>query len=213
MYICIDGQPGTGKSTIADRLAERFSFLHVNSGLWYRAVTFYAVQRGIPANETESLLSLLYGIKWRVANVQIRLSDARTESKLFNRSIEYAINDYADNTDLREAINEDIRSRINDANAVIDGRDAGTQIFPDADYKFYFIADQVIRAKRIAQRKGIREYDVGELLQREQAEDNRIEKNHTNDTIFIDTSDLTIDTVSETLSKLIQKGKNVRNKR
>ncbi len=211
MHICIDGQPGSGKTTVAKRLSKHFSCIHINSGLWYRSVTFFALQQKIEPKDTEKLLKTLHNIEFFSEKGTIVCTSVENQDLLFSNLVDQHISGYADNQSLRDAINRSIRNIGAQTMAIIDGRDAGTNIFPNADLKFYFIAEESIRLKRIQTRNNTLETNKKTLYIREAGENRRNKTQHSADTILVDTSHLTIDTVFETLNKLVVKERHVRN--
>lgn len=149
MIISIDGPAGSGKSTVADLLANKLGFIHFNSGSLYRAITVYAIQNNLTPETIEPELP------------KIKLS------VVFVDNFQHVIINHVDLTEHLREINvsestpyfskiKSVRKIVDDAqrkfalthNVVIEGRDIGSFVFPNADYKFYLDCSVGVRAKR-----------------------------------------------------------------
>lgn len=150
MIISIDGPAGSGKSTIADILAEKLGFIHLNSGSLYRAITSYAIKNNISIDETTADL----------------LSKLKLEAK-FENNIQHTFVENEDYTPylrdnevsklsamigklspVRASVDACQRAFASEHNVVIEGRDIGSFVFPNAEFKFYLDCDVKERAKR-----------------------------------------------------------------
>ncbi|MCB1194085.1 MAG: (d)CMP kinase [Leptospiraceae bacterium] len=146
MIITIDGYSATGKSTIASKLAQEIGFQHLNSGLIYRTISYYLNSNGIflynYMNQIKIIKSLLNDFELTEMKVDITILKSK-DIGIFGTKI--AQIDFI--RDVANSIQKDVASKNN---TIIDGRDAGTVVFPNADFKFFFVADINIRAERIA---------------------------------------------------------------
>lgn len=138
MIITIDGPGGTGKSTTAKLLADKLDYAYINSGSLYRWITYNAIIQNLNLNSSDVLLKLAQeldynNIDYNVINQQI-VSD--NVSKI------------ATIPEIREEMSKIQRNYAKGKNIVVEGRDIGTVVFPDAEYKFYFTASLKIRATR-----------------------------------------------------------------
>lgn len=157
IIIAIDGPAGAGKSTVAKSLAKRLGFLHIDTGAMYRAVTLAALREGIDLGDEEELMAL-------IPNCQIELRPDEPENRVFlnNEDVTGAIRTpevtkasayIANCVPIRRHLIE-IQRRMGreDAlpygGAVLEGRDTATDVFPDAEFKFYLDASAEVRAKR-----------------------------------------------------------------
>lgn len=204
MIIAIDGQSCTGKSTIAYLLSKKMNFYYINSGLLYRAITFEILENKIDYINYQEKIEL---IKIISKNYNFDLQKINKYISIYKTSeISKFGTEIAKLNFIREKVNNYI-SDINQKkfNLIIEGRDIGTKVFPNADFKFYFIADLDIRAKRLMLEQKIDQIDSikSEIKKRDFEDENRtispLEK--ANDAILINTSNLTIE---ETLNILEQ---------
>jgi cytidylate kinase len=200
VVIAIDGPAASGKSSTAQWVAERLRFLHVDSGSLYRAVTAARLRRG---GEAES---------WTEASVldaarEVRLVAGGTsftpligakpaEEEIRGSAVTRAVSRVAQMAAVREWVNECVRATARSHDVVVDGRDIGTVVFPEADLKIFLVADPWERARRrLVQRLGRRPADdeIAEETERIVQRDahDATQTVQAKDAILIDTTTLT----------------------
>ena len=157
MIVAIDGPAGAGKSTVARRLAARLGFRYLDTGAMYRALTWLALQRGISLGEGGRLAELA-----RQAPVVFdalgRVSiDGKDVTTLIRQSrIDRVVSAVARHPGVRDVMRERQRELADGGDVVMEGRDIGTVVAPDAEVKVYLTADTAERARRrVADRPGI----------------------------------------------------------
>jgi cytidylate kinase len=157
MIVAIDGPAGAGKSTVARRLAERLGFRYLDTGAMYRAVTWLAMQRGVPLGEGGKLAELARSepVTFDAAGrVWIRGTDVT--SSIRETRIDRMVPVVARHHEVREVMRERQRELGSSGDVVIEGRDIGTVVAPNAEVKVYLVADRDERARRrSAERPGI----------------------------------------------------------
>ena len=150
LTIAMDGPAGSGKSTVARRVAEKIGYLFLNSGAMYRAVTLLAIRAKVKCTEVEKLIELAHACRIDFAdNGKITLLNGEDVSQLIQTpQIDKAVVDIAKIPEVRRAMVEQQRRIGKDGGIVVEGRDVTTVVFPDADVKFYLDASVQERAKR-----------------------------------------------------------------
>lgn len=149
--IAIDGPAASGKSTTARRVAERLGFLHVNSGLFYRAITWVALREGLIGDEA--------GLRRRVPKldmepvvgegfVDVRIEGEVVGAELQSREVSAHVSRLSAYGFVRERVLSLLRASAELADVVCDGRDIGSVVFPDAALKVFLVADVRERARR-----------------------------------------------------------------
>ena len=148
--VAIDGPVGSGKSTVARRLAERLGFLYIDTGAMYRAATWKAMQSGVDLNDYSAVARL-------IDRTEIRLDrsgdavwcDGRDVREEIRRpEVSRATSPVADNPAVRRRLVELQQKMGEHGGVVMEGRDIGTVVFPDADVKVYLDASPEVRAER-----------------------------------------------------------------
>lgn len=153
MVITIDGAAGVGKTTTAKELAKELGYQYFDTGAMYRAVTFYFLVEEVDLkssnNINKSLKAMNLQIDFSSGSEMILLLDEKDISlKIRNQEVTSKVSAVSAIKDVREMMVKIQRSFTKDGNFVVEGRDIGTVVFPDANYKFYLQADYDIRAKR-----------------------------------------------------------------
>lgn len=207
MIIAIDGHSSCGKSTIAKALAKKLNFTYVDTGAMYRAVTLFCQQNGILKNgivNEETLQKKLNEISISF----IQGSDNQQETYLNGKCVEKEIRSMEVAHDVstvskigfvRAFLVKKQQEYGKNASVVMDGRDIGTKVFPNADYKFFVTASVEIRAKRrydeLMGKEGKANYEeiLENLKQRDYADSTRAESplRQAEDAILVDTSNMT----------------------
>ena len=151
VIIAIDGEASTGKSTQAKKIAEKFNYNYRDSGAYYRAITLYLIQNNINSNDniSQSVLSLISIEQvYKDKKLSIYLNDNDVTQKIRGFKVSVNVSNFAKKPEIRDFVYEQLRSSAKSNSLVIDGRDIGTVVFPNATFKFFLLADPKIRAER-----------------------------------------------------------------
>jgi cytidylate kinase len=155
--IAIDGFSSTGKSTLAKQLAKHLGYVYVDTGAMYRAVTFFAMQNGyINADffDKESLINSLPFIKLQfkfnadLGFAEMYLNDVNVETEIRTIEVSNFVSKVAEVSEVRAKLVEQQKEMGKDKGIVMDGRDIGTVVFPDAELKIFMTASATTRAQR-----------------------------------------------------------------
>ena len=148
MIIAIDGPAGAGKSTISRLLAQRLGFVRIDTGALYRAVALAALRAGVAPTDGARLADLVSGLDLTLTISGIRLGDEDVSTAIRAPEIGLAASTYAAVPAVRAGL-MDLQRRLGRSHdSVMDGRDIGTVVFPDADAKIYLTASAEARAGR-----------------------------------------------------------------
>jgi cytidylate kinase len=155
--IAIDGFSSTGKSTLAKQLANNLGYVYVDTGAMYRAVALFAMQNGCIGNEyfdKEALVNSLPTIRLQfrynpeMGFAEMYLNDTNVEKDIRNIEVSSFVSKVATITEVRAKLVEQQKAMGKDKGIVMDGRDIGTVVFPDAELKIFMTANGTTRAKR-----------------------------------------------------------------
>ncbi|MFL5971984.1 MAG: (d)CMP kinase [Gaiellaceae bacterium] len=205
MIVAIDGPAGAGKSTVARRLAERLGFRYLDTGAMYRAVTWLALQRALDLEDGPTLGVLAEGHPVDLdegGSVRIAAADVTAEIRL--AEIDRLVPVVARHPEVRIVMRRRQRELAELGNAVIEGRDIGTVVAPDADVKVYLNADQKIRAER----RQAERPDIGgdalatDLRLRDESDAARMQP--ADDADLIDTTSLDVEDVVDRIEQLVR---------
>ena len=211
VIIAIDGQASTGKSTQAKKIADHLGFNYRDSGAYYRAITLYLLNSNVNHNlkiSQEILNQISIKQDYSEGNFRIFLNDDNVTNKIRGHKVSLSVSNYAKKPEIRKFVFDQLRNSAESNSIVVDGRDIGTVVFPDADFKFFLIAEPRIRAER--RHKQIDDDSVKvdiieeEIKIRDKTDSTReiAPLRKADDALKIDVSDLTID---EVFNKILQK--------
>ncbi len=149
--ISIDGASSTGKSTLARKISNLLKFIHIDSGAMYRAVTLFAKNNHLLSNnlvDKNALIKLLPNIKVDFVKNNIHLNDTDVSKDVRDENISNFVSRVAEIPEVRSFLVTKQRNFTINHNVVMDGRDIGSVVFPNADIKFFLHADLNIRVER-----------------------------------------------------------------
>ena len=156
--IAIDGPAASGKSSTAQMVADKLGFLHVDSGSLYRAATAAILRRENNASRwtEDAVLDAARPVELRAARTSFYpVLDGRSiEEEIRGHDVTRHVSRVAQMPRVREWVNEKVREAANSRNVVVDGRDMGTVVFPDAELKIFLVADSRERALRRLRQRG-----------------------------------------------------------
>jgi cytidylate kinase len=206
MIVAIDGPAGAGKSTVARTLATRLGFRYLDTGAMYRALTWLALEEGISLDDGAALgdLARREPVSFDDDRVFIDGKDVTAEIRL--PRIDRVVSSVARHPAVREVMRERQRELGSQADAVIEGRDIGTVVCPDAEVKIYLVAAAAERARRrLADRPEIGEEALATDL-RLRDERDAAQMRAAPDAQQIDTTELSVDDVVDRIEQLVLAG-------
>lgn len=213
--IAIDGPAGSGKSTVARRLAKELGFVYLNTGAMYRAVAIAFKEAGITPDDAkieERIAAILKSLKIEFEGDRVMLHGRDVSVEITRPDISDLASTYSTLAPVRARMRELQREMGRDGGIVMEGRDIGTAVFPDAECKFFLDADPEVRASRryaeLSATGAATNHDevLSDLLERDRRDSARelAPMRRADDAIVIDTSKLSIDQVLSALMKGIQ---------
>ncbi len=214
--VAIDGPAGAGKSTIAKIVAKKKEFIYVDTGAMYRAMALYFIKQGIGASESEKISAAVDGadvtIEYVNGEQQVLLNGENVTAYLRTEEVGNMASASSVNGDVRKKLVELQQKLAATANVVMDGRDIGTCVLPNADVKVYLTASVEVRAKRrydelIA--KGLEadfEKIKKDIEERDYRDMNRdiSPLRQAEDAVLVDSSNLTIEESAQAIMDLIK---------
>lgn len=211
--IAIDGPAGAGKSTIAKRIAKHLNFIYVDTGAMYRALALYFIRNNISPDEKEKIENACNNaditIEYLNGEQQVILNGENVSHLIRTEEVGNMASAASVYPSVRLKLVELQRNLAKKANVVMDGRDIGTYVLPNADLKIYLTAGSSERARRRyleLKERGIAA-DISEIekdiIERDKRDMNRdfAPLRQAEDAILIDSSDMTIEEVNETIIK------------
>lgn len=217
MNIAIDGPAGAGKSSIAKLVAERLSFIYIDTGAMYRTMALYFMNRGINTKDQMLVESRCEEIDIRIhyenGEQQIFLNGDNVSVKIREEQVGNEASVVASYGKVREKLVALQRSMAASSDVIMDGRDIGTVVLPDADVKIYLTASSAVRAERrykeltekgaVCDLKKIEE----DIKIRDDQDMNReiSPLKQAEDAVLVDSSDMTIDQVIEEIISIVEK--------
>ena len=218
MLITIDGPSGVGKGTVARALSYKLGFSYLDSGAMYRALALYADLKNIKEDDDLKLKKLLIDIHIQfVTNDEgedrVFLNTDDVTEDIRSNEISQLASKFAKIELVRNVLTEMQKRLVKNKNYITEGRDMGTYVFPDADYKFYLEADPIVRAERrslqLTQTLGMK-FNPQKILEEINQRDN-LDKTRkicplhpADDAIIIDTTNLSVDDVVENIINRIK---------
>lgn len=207
MIVALDGPAGVGKSTIARKIAISASLFYINSGNFYRAITFEAINNHLSTDNISAIIKIADNMSFSIKNSTLHVNNINIEKYLHSDKIDSMVAQLSSIKEVREIVNSAIRKISESMDIIVEGRDISTVVFPNADLKIYLDASVITRATR-RYNQGVSSLSLKEISESIQARD-KIDKSKPegslkipHDALYLDTSDLTIDEVCE---KVLQK--------
>ena len=218
--IAIDGPAGAGKSTIAKRVAKELSFIYVDTGAMYRAIALYLLRQKIDGRDEEGIRKacsqMHVGIEYKDGAQQVLLNGENVTALIRTEEVGNMASVSSANPDVRAALLKLQRDLAERENVLMDGRDIGTNVLPNAQLKIYLTASVQTRARR----RFLELQERGEDCQLAEIERDIQERDHRDmtreiaplkqaeDALLIDSSDMTIEEVVASIRKAYEEVKN-----
>ncbi len=214
LKIAIDGPAGAGKSTVARIVAQRLGYIYIDTGAMYRAITLAVMQAKIDIHNSEAIAALV-----EKSNLEIKQSADGTNRICLNgndvtkeirqQSVSNLVSDVANQLAVRKVLVEKQRKMASSGSCVLDGRDIGTVVLPDAQLKIFLVASLAVRAqRRFLELKDTEKVPLAELTESIANRDSKDTNNlygpmrAATDAITVNTDELTIDQVANKIIEL-----------
>lgn len=208
--IAIDGPAGAGKSTIARALAKRLGLQYLDTGAMYRAITFAALERGVSLDDTVAVGALARDAALEVSESGVTVDGLDATAAIRSAAVTAAVSKVAANSEVRTEMRaRQQRWAVEHGGGVIEGRDIGSVVFPDAELKLYLTASPRIRAqRRVAEAGGDVDEIEAAIAARDHHDSNRADSPLTfaDGSIVVDTTGSSIDDVLARIAELMSRG-------
>lgn len=211
--VAIDGPSGAGKSVIALKVAKRFNLLHIDSGAMYRVIAYKATLNDIAFDDEEKLVNLIHNTSIRLtSDKRVFMDDQEVTLDIRHEKISLGASSVSKLKEVRRLLVEAQQEMAKQKNCIMEGRDIGTVVLPDAEVKIFLTAQVSIRAKRRyldLLSKGLPadlEEIKKDLILRDYQDSHRKESplKKADDAIEVDSSHLSIDEVVDSISHIIE---------
>jgi cytidylate kinase len=212
MIIAIDGPAGAGKSTVSKLIAQKLGFLYIDTGAMYRCLTLKAIAEKIDVKDTSRLIEMARSARIDLSNnpdgtLKVLLDSQEVSQAIRDPAITRVVSDIAKIKEVREVMLGLQRKLGRSRDSVLDGRDIGTVVFPDADIKFYIDAAFPVRVERRYKElkglgQGVSPQDIEQDLHNRDTIDSTravAPLKRAEDAIYLDTTEMTIEQVVEYL--------------
>ncbi len=207
--IAIDGPAGSGKSTVGRGLADRLGLTYLDTGAMYRAVAFAAIRGGVDPTDSEPIGEVARSIELSLDGGRVVVDGSDATIEIRGPEVSRAVSLVAANPEVREELRT--RQRLwaaEHGGGVIEGRDIGSVVFPDAVLKVYLTADPAERARRRADEMSELEYErvAADLARRDALDQGRDDSPlvEPDGAVTVDTTAMTVDEVLELLVRLVE---------
>lgn len=208
--IAIDGPAGAGKSTIARALAKRLGLQYLDTGAMYRAITFAALGRGVSLDDTVAVGALARDAALEVSESGVTVDGLDATTAIRSAAVTAAVSKVAANSEVRTEMRaRQQRWAVEHGGGVIEGRDIGSVVFPNAELKLYLTASPRIRAqRRVAEAGGDVDEIEAAIAARDHHDSNRADSPLTfaDGSIVVDTTGSSIDDVLAHIAELMSRG-------
>ncbi|EOD01641.1 (d)CMP kinase [Caldisalinibacter kiritimatiensis] len=212
--IAIDGPAGAGKSTISKKVAKKLNINYIDTGAMYRAVTLKMLNKKIDLSDKENIIQVLKNTKISYKNNHIYLDDELVDNKIRTNEVSNSVSYIAKIKEVRDILVEMQRRISKNTSVIMDGRDIGSNVLPNADYKFFVTASVEERGRRRyleLKEKGIN-VELNDIIEKIKTRD-KIDSTRAiaplkkcKDAIVIDTTNKTIDEcIDEILSYIVER--------
>lgn len=215
--IAIDGPAGAGKSTIAKMAARQLGFTYIDTGAMYRAVAWRVLQRFAPPVTTQQIISVLGDIDIQLGyddkgSMTVKVNGTDVSAAIRTPEVTALVSQAAAVPEVRTKMVDLQRKMAESGHVLMDGRDIGTCVLPDADLKIYLTASADERARRRAKELQAKGYDVdtekikSDIIARDKADSERKVSplRRADDAVLLDTTEMTIEEVLAAIIKMAQ---------
>ena len=204
MIVAIDGPAGAGKSSVARALATRLGFKYLDTGAMYRALTWLALHEGVPLDDGPGLGALATASPVTFGDGgTVSIGGQDVTRRIREPEIDAAVPVVARHPEVREVMRGRQRELGHSGDSVIEGRDIGVVVVPDAEVKVWLVADPGVRVtRRHAEREGLAVDELAEELRRRDERD-AINTHQAPDAVEVDTTELTLDEVVDRVASLV----------
>jgi cytidylate kinase len=207
VVVAIDGPAGAGKSTIAKALARDLGIAYLDTGAMYRGVTFAVLRKGLSATDVDAVGRIAQTVVFVQTTDTLHVDNVDATKAIRTPEVDAAVSHIAANSVVRDEMRLRQRQWIADHNGgVVEGRDIGSVVFPDATLKVYLVATPLVRAeRRVAQHGG----DVAEIAraiaERDERDSTRADSplRQTPDAVVVDTSNRSVDQIVADIRALL----------
>lgn len=212
--VAIDGPAGSGKGTVAKTLAKLCNLTYIDTGAMYRAIAYLSLKNNINITEEEKIVDMARSSKIDFIDGKTYLNGIDVNEDIRTMEVTRIVSPISSIVKLREILVDLQRKMAEGKDVIMEGRDITTVVFPNADYKFYLDASVTERANRRFKENTLKGMNVSyeEILENIKKRDyNDMHKEvgaltRTKDSIYIDSTNLTIDEVIDKMRKIIEEG-------
>jgi CMP/dCMP kinase len=208
MIVAIDGPAGAGKSSVAKALAERVGFHYLDTGAMYRALTWLALHQGVPLDDGTALEALAAANPVDFGDLgAVSIAGEDVTARIREPEIDAAVPVVARHPEVRAVMRRRQRQLGHAGDSVIEGRDIGVVVVPDAEVKVWLVAEPGVRARRRhLERDGLEMEELAAELRRRDERD-AVNTHRAEDAVEIDTTDLTLAEVVGRIASLVEEAR------